>query len=330
MFFDLTDEQLALREMATDLFGDLAPLARLRGMWDRDERDGKVWSALAEAGLLGLGVSEDRGGSGGTEVDAAVVLEAAGHACLPEPIVATLGVAAPVLAATGVDDHLLAEVVTGRGVVGVTLDAPHRLDRSDDLDAAIVGVDGDVHLVRRDALELAAVHTWDRPRGLAEVRDVAVSDATRVDAELEQVRTRWWAGNAMALVGTAQRMLDVAVEHARVREQFGRPIGANQAVAHPLAAVHVELEAARAGAWHAALAHQEDPATAEPATRVAVVAAQEAARLADRVSLQVLGGIGFTWEHDLHMVLKHATATHGRLGPVSGHRAAVAAELIPR
>lgn len=330
MFFELTDEQRALHEMATSLLADHAPLERLRARYEGSGGDDRVWPALAEAGILGLGVHEQDGGSGGSEVDAAVVLEAAGHACLPEPLVDTLGVVVPVLRDVGADAALLRDVVAGHRVVGVAIGERRRLDGALTADAALVEVDSRIHLVDRGALELAELGTWDRPRPMAAVQSVASSEATALDVDPGQVRARWWAAHAMALVGTAQRMLDIAVEHARVREQFGSPIGVNQAVAHPLAAVHVDLEAARAGAWHAALAHRDDPGSAAAATRVAVVSAHDAAARADRTSLQVLGGIGFTWEHDLHMVLKHGAATRARLGPVTDHRAAVANDLRAR
>lgn len=339
MFFELTDEQLAVREMVGDLFDGLAPLSSLRQQWGGPLADGPAvdptahpaWKALAGAGLLGLGVPEAAGGSGGNEVDVAVVLEAAGRACLPGPLVDTLGVAAPVLVASGsaAGDELLPAVIAGAATVGVALGPDRRLagTTDDHPTAAIVEQDGEVVLVPRAGLVLTPVATWDQSRQLAAVIDVDLDAATRLDVPLAQVRSRLLAANAMALVGTAQRMLDMAVEHAGVREQFGAPIGAYQAVAHPLAAVHVAIEAARAGAWNAALSHHVDPGSAAVSAYVAAVAATGAARDADLTSLQVHAGIGFTWEHDLHLVLKHAVARRAVLGDPAHHRAAVVASL---
>src|SRR2546428_9166695 len=106
MDFDFSEEQYALRDLARELFQRESPPSRVRSLWSEDEpRDDKVWRTIAEAGLLGITVPEEFGGLGGDEVDLALVLEEAGRACLPEPLVETVGIAGPLIAQGGTDEQ---------------------------------------------------------------------------------------------------------------------------------------------------------------------------------------------------------------------------------
>jgi alkylation response protein AidB-like acyl-CoA dehydrogenase len=131
-------------------------------------------------------------------------------------------------------------------------------------------------------------------------------------------------GIAAELAGTAQRVLEMSVDYAKVRQQFGRPIGSYQAVSHRCADMLVMVESARSLAYHAAWALDNDVPEAPLAAAMAKAYAGDAARTVASLGLQVHGGIGFTWEHDIHLFLKRAKWGEATLGDASHHRERVA------
>jgi alkylation response protein AidB-like acyl-CoA dehydrogenase len=331
MYLELDEQQDALRQMAAELLGDLSPLSRLREADPGPRRE--VWEQLAAPGLTGLGVPERWGGSGGSEVEAAVVIEQAGATLLPEPLRETIGVVVPLLLEHGTQDQRerwLGPIAAGEVMVGAALGPRRLLAGQGSVDAVLV-VDGNgCLLASRDELEIRPWGaTTDPSRDLGIVQDVAAGEEARLgSAEAAEAQARGAAATAAALVGVAQRLLDLAVGHARVREQFGTPIGSFQAVQHPLVDVHVAVESARPAAWYAALALRDGRPDAHAACRVAKAAANHAAALADRVALQVLAGIGFTWEHDLHLLSKRATVWRAEFGDEREHRRELGAALL--
>lgn len=330
MYLELDEQQRALAELARDLLADTAPLQRLRSQ--DPGPDATVWRRLAEAGLTGLGVGGADGGSGGSEVEVAVLLEEAGRAAVPEPLRDALGIVAALLARHGTDaqrERWLGPLAAGEAMLGVAVGQRRRLAGHRAVDAALVVEAGRCLLVPVERLELRPVSTTDPSRDLAVVTDMRAEDADVLPgAEPDEVEARGAAATAAALVGLAQRLLEVALEHARSREQFGRPIGSFQAVQHPLVDVHVAVETARVAAWYAALRLAEDAAQAPRAAAVAKAAADGAVERADRVALQVLGGIGFTWEHDLHLLSKRATALRAEFGQAREHHRRLASMLV--
>ena len=125
-------------------------------------------------------------------------------------------------------------------------------------------------------------------------------------------------------VGVAQRAMEMAVEYAKDRKQFDRPIGAFQAVSHRCAQMLLETEGARSAAYYAAWALDHEPESAPLAASMAKAYASDAGLRVPASSLQVHGGIGFTWEHDLHLFLKRGRANAAALGDARCHRARVA------
>jgi alkylation response protein AidB-like acyl-CoA dehydrogenase len=288
MNFDFSPEQYALRDLARELFEKESPPSRLREVWASEEpRSRDVWKTLASVGFLEI---DD-------PVDLALVLEEAGRAALPEPLVETVAIARPVGFAS--DDALVTVVDDGYAV------------DADDADS-IVGVP-DVGFVAR------RVASIDPGRRLFAIDGGASPPGTR---------TRGAAATANVLNGVAMRMLETTVAYVKARHQFGRPVGSFQAVKHKLASVHVALESSRAAAWYAAYAISREQPDAQVAASAAKVCACEAEALANREALQCHGGIGFTWEHDLHLWLKRGKALESAYGSAAWHRAALAAELV--
>jgi alkylation response protein AidB-like acyl-CoA dehydrogenase len=332
VFLELDEQQRALRDVTRELLADLDPLERLRDGEPEPRR--KAWECLAAAGLTGLGVSEELGGSGGSEVEAAVAIEQAGGALLPEPLRESVGIVAPMLCRYGTErqrERWLEPLAAGEALLGVAVGSRRALAGHAAVDAVLLIDEGRCLVVPREGLEMRPVPTADPSRGLALVEHVeADDDDVLPGASGAETVTRGAAATAAALVGVAQRLVDVAVEHAGTRHQFGSPVGSFQAVQHPLVDAHVAVETARTASWYAALALRDDAPDAARAARVAKAAADEASATADRVALQVLAGIGFTWEHELHWLSKRAAAWRAEFGDLRQHRRALATDLLDR
>jgi len=157
-------------------------------------------------------------------------------------------------------------------------------------------------------------------------RDLVVGDAA--ESVVASTRRRALAGLAAEAVGVASRALEMGIQYAREREQFGRKIGVYQAVSHRLADVYVALENARSLAYWAAWAVEQGAGDADSAASAAKAAASEAAVAACEAAIQVHGGLGFTWEHPLHRFYKRALGTSAWLGWPAEHRARIAAALL--
>jgi alkylation response protein AidB-like acyl-CoA dehydrogenase len=148
------------------------------------------------------------------------------------------------------------------------------------------------------------------------------------DGTLNAVRVRVFTAVAAELTGVAQRTLEMAVDYAKERKQFGRPIGSYQAVSHRCAQMLLETEAARSAVYYAAWASDNEPETAPLAASMAKAYASDAGTRVTNASLQTHGGIGFTWEHDLHLYLKRALSDAVMFGDARWHREQVAQMVI--
>jgi alkylation response protein AidB-like acyl-CoA dehydrogenase len=318
----------------------------------------------SELGVLGLSVSEADGGVGGTLVDQAVAVEELGAALACGPFLGTVFLAIPALVAASagpVRDELLAELVEGRrtaafvvpdragafdgalisvtvsgsgdaSTVSGTVDGVVDAGAADDLLVAATGPDG-VALFAVDGAGSGVQRTPQLTVDLTRPQaTVALSDApARLVAgpgEAERVITHAFqvasALLAVEQVGAGQHMLDIAVQYAKERLQFGRPIGSFQAVKHRLADMMVDLEHARSTAYHAVWAltdGSDDPALAASIAQATCSAAFS--RIAAD-AIQTLGGIGFTWEHQAHLYFKRATVDAALLGSAEDHRSRVA------
>ncbi|MFF8787217.1 acyl-CoA dehydrogenase [Streptomyces sp. NPDC015125] len=300
------------------------------------------WGRLAAQGLLGLHLPEADGGGGGELLDLAVVLEELGRAALPGPYLPTT-LAAELLHRGGghrplvralADGERIAAVALGPGALTATAHAGgYVLDGT--APPVLAGADADL-------LVLAAQTSTDTvwlavDAGTLTVRVQESADPTRPTAEvsadavpvpgdrllaIDSDLVRDTAGVLFAAesCGTAAWSLHTAVEHAKVREQFGRPIGQFQAVKHLCADMLVRCEQARALVWDAARALHEPPEVRALVAALATATALDASFSCTKDCIQVLGGIGFTWEHDAHLQLRRATVARQLLGSGDTHR----------
>ncbi|WP_203610926.1 acyl-CoA dehydrogenase [Streptomyces cyaneofuscatus] len=329
------------------------------------------WEALAGQGLTGIHLPEEYGGGGGGLLDLAVVLEEAAYGSLPGPYLATALTGAVVRRATGAGAgdlvrgphrdlvrDLLRGLAAGERTAALALtpgtltatpaEGGHRLDgaappvlsgeAADLLLLPAAEASGGVLWFLVDAgakgLTVRPHRSVDPTRPTAEVRADAVLVPAHRTLPLDSALVRDLAAVLLAAdaCGTAARSLDTAAEHARVREQFGRPIGAFQAVKHLCADMLVRLEQARALTWDAARAADEPSEVRELTAALAAATAPEAAYSCAKDAIQILGGIGFTWEHGAHLQLRRAVLARQLLGAASTHhlRAARLAEAGAR
>lgn len=331
MEFDFTPEQYALRDVARELFEKESPPSRLRAIWGGAERGDKLWRAMAEVGLLGLAIPEEHGGMGGDDCDLALVLEEAGRAALPEPLLETAAVAAPLLRDAGTPEQRaqwLPRIASGETIAAVQIGgAPFALD-ADLAEVLLYETDDELHAT--DAFGTGPVESEDRARRLFSVLPTLSAGTLMPGGRAAAARAvaRGAAATACVLNGVGLCLVDTTVEYVRSREQFGRAVGSFQAVKHPLADAHVGLEAARSAAWYAMFALARGLPDAEPAASVAKVAACDAHALINDAALQAHGGIGFTWEHDLHLWLKRGLALAASFGTAREHRARLARDIF--
>jgi alkylation response protein AidB-like acyl-CoA dehydrogenase len=286
MRFQLTEDQRALRQGVRQLLGRRVgrPVAASA---QPPRLDRALWRELGEAGFFALRVPEAEGGVGLGLPEAVLVFEEAGRVLLPGPLVAT---------------HLAAGVVPGAatGETAVAAVSGGLVEWLTEADAVLGDATGAVPL--RSVDPLTPLH---RVPG-------AVTGADPVAVLL----------TAAEQVGTAARMCELAVQHARVREQFGKPIGAFQAVQHLCAQMLVRAQTARAAVYAAAV-------TADPADIAAArLLADEAAVRGARDCLQVHGGMGFTWESEVHLHLKRAWVRTHRTGEVTESEELLAGDLL--
>ncbi|MEV7295143.1 acyl-CoA dehydrogenase [Streptomyces microflavus] len=351
----ITEEHRALAHSVRGWLARAAPPGEVRKLLDAGGPAAPGvrpahWEALAGQGLTGIHLPEEYGGGGGGLLDLAVVLEEAAHASLPGPCLATALVGAVVRRAVGPGtgdlirglasgDRTAALALTPGTLTATPAPGGHRLDgtappvlsaeAADLLLLPAVTPDGERWFLvdaGAEGLTVRPHRSVDPTRPTAEVRAEAVHVPEQrvlpLDPALDPALVRDLAAVLLAAdaCGTAARSLDTAVAHAAVREQFGRPIGAFQAVKHLCADMLVRLEQARALTWDAARAADEKPEVRGLTAALAAATAPEAAYSCAKDAIQILGGIGFTWEHDAHLQLRRAVLARQLLGTAGTHR----------
>lgn len=327
MRFALSDEQRQFGASVHDLLTDSDVQGAARAWADGHHAPGlAIWQELAKSGVTALAVPESCGGLGASPVDLVVACEELGHHPLPGPIAESVAAVPALLAALpdGTDPAQWLAALAG-GELIATLAMPPSLPYALDADVAglvLLADDGDVW----QAQSRTALASIDGARRLFDVWPIHPVAAGSRTATTAAMRSGVLASAAL-LLGAGRGLLEAAAEHARTREQFGRPIGAFQAVKHALADVLVGLDFARPLLYAAAVAVGMDAATTARDLAAARVACADAARLAARTSLQVHGAIGYTQECDVSLWLAKVRALSSAWGSQAEHRATVLAAL---
>lgn len=349
MNFLLSEQQLEIQQTVARLLAERYGSLKVHEAVDGDEPfDASLWRELAEMGVTGLHLAEEHGGAGLELIDLAIVAEALGAGAAPVPMLGhwLAGLALQLAGSDEQKARWLPLIVSGEIVASValaeengwhprhwTLEPTNRLSgRKHNLlgggkaDLLLVGLaGGSLALVEGSAegLSVTPLDSLDRTRRLAQV------EFTDVRAELlpggAEVAARVYDA-ALALLaadafGGATRCLEMAVDYAKVREQYGQPIGAFQGLKHQLANMAVEIEPARGLYWYAAHAFDHLPAEATAACALAKAHLSERFLQAARDCVEAHGGIGYTWEYDAQVYLKRALFDYACFDAPARHRA---------
>src|SRR5438067_4581886 len=364
MDFDLTQEQVMLRNLSREFLTRESTPKAVRTLWE-DQRgySEATWQQLSEMGLHGLTVPEAYGGQGLGMIDLALVLDEMGRAAYPGPYFATAVLAAGAIAATGSEDQMsryLPDIAAGRtratfgllesalswqpaGVQmraarigsGFSLSGVKRFvpwAHVADLVVVAARTDGGITLfaVARDASGVSETRNveMDRtnPTSTMTFKDVSVG-ADAVIGEVDQgwsiveaVLQRAAVAAAAEMLGASRRCMDMSVEYAKVRQQFGQPIGMFQAIKHACAEMLLEVENSHGATYYAAWAADAGSPDAALAASAAKAYVGDASRKVCGSSIQIHGAIGFTWEYDLHLYFKRAKHFEPLYGDADFHR----------
>jgi alkylation response protein AidB-like acyl-CoA dehydrogenase len=317
MHFDLNDEQQEIKRVAHELLASRSPFAKVREAAESRAYDPALWSELVELGWPGIAVSADHGGHDLGAVELAALVEELGYACAATPFLST-ATAAAVIQATGTPEQrerwlpalASGEATAGLGTSELAADAQDA--------AVIVLLDGDeAQLIDRQSAEVKELVTIDPTRrfatvsGQGEPLGAGAADRARVAIAAE-------------LVGVCQRALDLTLEYVKDRKQFGVPVASFQAVSHRCAQMLLHTESARSAVYFAAWAADADPDRLAEGAALAAAAGADGGREATASAIQAHGGIGFTWEADIHWLYKRAQLDSALLGGARRHRAALA------
>ena len=304
MDFTFTPEQDELRDQARSFLA---------------ERPEATWAELAELGWTGVSIAEEDGGAGLTFVEEAVLFEELGRALHHGPYFSTIALTLPALPA-----DLRAEVAAGEASWTLAL-GPLVPDLDTATRVAVVGGDGIFELEGAEREAFVTVYP-SRPLGVVRGGKPGrrLSDAT----VLAEIEARSLTALALEACGVARKALEYAIEYASAREQFGKRIGVYQAVSHPLASAYTRLELSRSLALWAAWCVSTGDAQTARAAAAAKASASESAVAVCETSIQALGGIGFTWEHELQRLYKRSLGIESFGASGTRLRAEIAASLL--
>jgi alkylation response protein AidB-like acyl-CoA dehydrogenase len=307
--FDFTDDQQAIKRTAKEFLADRFALERVRELAESETYDDGAWREMCELGWPGIFIEESHGGQGLGTIELVILMEELGYALAPVPFLsnAAAGLAIQFAGTPEQRERWLPGIASGeaRGTVGMLTDGGEArlVPDADSADVIVIFTGAGAFVVERSAADVEPIKTIDPTRRFARVR-AAGGDPLVGDGGDAPYRIA--TSVAAELTGVGQRGLEMAVDYARDRKQFGRPIGAYQAVSHRCAQMLLEIEGARSASYYAGWCADAEPETLPLAASMAKAYASDAGWRVTASSLQVHGGIGFTWEHDLHFFLKRA------------------------
>jgi len=325
MRFDFNDEQREIKDTARSFLADRFKPEVVRELAEKGTYDADLCRQIRELGWTGIAIDEAHGGQGLGVVELATLCEQLGYVAAPVPFLAN-AMAGLVIEAAGSEEQKerwLGGIASGeeRGALGVVAGGRSLVADADDA-AVIVLLDGEsASLIERGDASVEAADVIDATRRYAWVE---ASEGEPLPGDAAGALDRAAVALAAELVGVAQRAMDMAVDYAKERHQFERPIGAYQAVSHLCAQMLFDIEEARSLTYGAAWAADAAPDELPLAAAMALARAADAAWSVTKSSIQVHGGIGFTWEHDLHFLLKRARVAGQLLGTAGTHRERVA------
>jgi alkylation response protein AidB-like acyl-CoA dehydrogenase len=335
-------DQLDLAQVAADFLAQELPRDRIRQRADESSSlDPHAWAGCADLGLFGLSVPEELGGAGCGVEEEALLFRELGRQVAPGPFLSTV-LAAQLAVGVG-DGDLVASVVAGKTAVGLAALRPggtfneHRvrgdLDLIDAVDAPLVLLLGPAGAALVETAQLGDVQpvpSIDPGVRLAAASGVDAPVSAWLPAAVQPLYLRGLVLTAAMLVGIAEACRDASTEYAKTREQFGRPIGVNQAVKHKCADMAVQAELGMAQVYFAAVSVASGRDDAELQARTAKVVAAHAATVNAASNVQVHGGMGYTWENDAHLFVKRVEVLENVLGGRTEHLGRIIALPAPQ
>jgi alkylation response protein AidB-like acyl-CoA dehydrogenase len=327
MDFGFNDEQREIKSTARDFLASRFKPEKVRELAESDSPyDDALWGQICELGWPGIAIAEEHGGLGLGMVELVILQEELGYALAPSPFIANAA-AGLAISDAGSDEQ------RARWLPGIASGEARGAAAMTGGESPIVGAAGGASIL--------ALGDGDDGGRLVEAADATLERLDLIDTTRAYYRVTADGGEplpgdvgaafdkasialAAELVGVAQRSLDMAVEYAKEREQFDRPIGAYQAVSHRLAEMLWDVEEARSLTLYAAWVADAEPESLALASSMAKARASDAANSVTHNAIQTFGGIGFTWEHDIHFFLKRARVASRLLGTAREHRERVA------
>ncbi|HEX3910967.1 MAG TPA: acyl-CoA dehydrogenase family protein [Solirubrobacteraceae bacterium] len=333
MDFGFTDDQREIQRTARDLLAERATPARVREHAEARTVDKALWGELSELGWPGIAVSEQYGGQGLGQIELSILCEELGRSLAPVPFLSS-AMAATVIEHGGSQEQRerwLPGLASGEtvGALGAAVDGAAELviGAPDAQVIVLVEADGSAQALAAEDVELTAIESIDPTRSAANVsvggdQDSLPDGCVGLGRALISVSSE--------LVGVCDRALAMTVEYVKDRKQFGVPVGAYQAVSHRCAQMLLDTEKARSTAAFAAWTADADPEQLAEAAAMAKAAASDAGREVTAGAIQAHGGIGFTWEADVHWLYKRAQIDAALLGGAKRHRAQLASILADK
>jgi alkylation response protein AidB-like acyl-CoA dehydrogenase len=327
MDFGFSDEQQEIKSTAREFVADHFKPEKVRELAESGSPyDEAIWSEMCELGWAGIAISEEHGGQGLGTVELVILQEELGYRCAPSPLLSNAYAGAMIESAGSSEQQArwLPGIASGeaRGAAELTCDPDPIVGWAEGASVLVMADDGDgAKLVEPSDASLERLELIDPTRAYSRV---IAQGGEPLPGEIA------WAGSvgqvalAAELVGIAQGALDMAVEYAKERKQFDRPIGSYQAVSHRLANMLWDVEEARSLTYYAAWCADAQPESLPLAASMAKARASDAATRVTHDAIQTFGGIGFTWEHDVHFLLKRARVGAEMLGSARQHRHRVA------
>jgi alkylation response protein AidB-like acyl-CoA dehydrogenase len=357
MQFGLSESQEFLKDSARKFFAGECPSAEMRRLMETDTAyDAALWSKLTDQGYTGIIFPEAYGGVGLGKVELMLLMEEAGRALLPGPFFSTVVLAGAVLDAVASHAHkqkYLAPICHGaaRATVAILESSASWNPRDVQLTASNGKLSGEKYFVsdaavadfiivvasngvfvvnaKAPGLKISPMTAMDLTRKLYVVA-CNNTPAEEISASTDLARAFDVATAALCaeLVGGMQRTLDITVEYAKTRKQFGKAIGTFQAVQHQCADMYLETESSRSAVYYAGWALEENSPDASTAVSIAKMYASDAARTVGNRGIQIHGGMGFTWENDVHLYYRRAKGSETAFGDSTFHRERIASAVI--
>jgi alkylation response protein AidB-like acyl-CoA dehydrogenase len=333
MNFDFTEDQHEIKRTARDLLGSRSTLEKVRQAAEGKAYDDALWTELAGLGWPGIAIAEEHGGQGLGTVELAILCEELGYAVAASPFLSTVTAAAAIQTAGSDAQKARWLPALASGEATGALGAMGGLVPDADAAAVIVlvGEDGTPRLLAREDADVTVVDSIDPTRRTARVSAPPThGDALGDAASGQEGLDRATVAVAAELVGVSQRALEMTLAYVKERKQFDTPVGAYQAVSHKCAQMLKDTEGARSATYFAAWAADAEPDRLAEASSLAKAAASDGARDVTASAIQAHGGIGFTWEADVHWLYKRAQVGAVLLGGSGTHRARLARILAAR